>query len=81
MSSEKIVVTAYSGYRGEEIPRSFIFGSEKIEILEITGRWVEEDLETKGRKRFFKIRGSDGYVHRLYYDERESAWFLSRAGR
>jgi len=80
MSNEKIVVTAYSGYRGEEVPRSFVFGREKIEVLEILDRWAEENLGTRGRRRFFKIRGSDGYVHKLYYDEDEKAWFLSKAG-
>jgi hypothetical protein len=78
MPDEKIALTAYSGHRGEEIPRSFILQSEKIEVLEILDRWAEENFETRGRKRFFKIRGSDGYVHKLYYDEREKAWFLSK---
>ena len=79
-SDERIKVTAYSGSRGEEVPRSFILQSEKIEVLEILDRWVEEDVETRGRKRFFKIKGSDGYVHKLCYDEREKAWILFKAG-
>ena len=76
MSDKKIAVAAYSGYRGEEVPRSFMLGREKIGVLEILDRWAEENLGTRGRRRFFKIRGSDGYVRKLYYDEGEKAWFL-----
>jgi len=80
MSSERVVVRAYSGYRAEEIPRSFVLCNETIEAGEILYGWIEEDPETRKRKRFFRIRGSDGYLHKLYYDEAEEAWFLSMAG-
>jgi hypothetical protein len=77
MSYKGIEVTAYSGSRGEEVPRSFILRGDKVEVLEILERRAEEDFETRGRKRFFKIRGSDGYIYKLYYDEMTKEWAIS----
>lgn len=76
MPDEKLEVISCSGYRGEESPRVFILHNEKIEVLEILSRWIEEDLESKERRRFFKVKGSDGYVHKMYYDEKKRGWFL-----
>ena len=76
MSNERIEVTAYSGSRAEELPRSFILSNEKIEVVSILSRWIEEGVIGRRRKRFFKVQGSDGYIHTLYYDESEKAWFL-----
>ena len=72
---QEIEVIAYSGYRGEETPRAMIFGDEKIEVAEILKMWVEEGLEDRSRKRFFKVKGSDGKTYELYYDETVTEWF------
>ncbi len=80
MPDPKIELTAYSGYRGEEIPRSFIFNEEKIEVVSILDRWIEEGPSGGRRKRFFHIKGSDGHRYKVYFDEREKAWFLGAAG-
>ncbi|MEJ2685441.1 MAG: hypothetical protein P8Z71_13735 [Candidatus Sulfobium sp.] len=73
----QIEVIAYSGYKAEESPRFFFLDREKIEVLRILGMWIEEGVEDRRRKRFFKIRASDGYTHTLYYDEGIRNWFLS----
>jgi len=78
MSDERIEVIAYSGYRGEESPRVFILQGEKIQIMEILNMWIEEGLEDKTRKRIFKVRGSDGYMHKLYYAEKTMEWFYTK---
>lgn len=75
MSEEKINVIAYSGYRGEETPRTILFHGERIEVTNILKRWIEERSEDRSRKRFFKIRGSDRGVHLIYYDEKVMEWF------
>lgn len=72
---EKIEVIAHSSYRGEESPRTFILHDEKIEAVEILSMWIEEGVEDKMRKRFFKVKGSDGYTHKIYYDEKTKGWF------
>jgi len=75
MSDQRIEVIAYSGYRGEETPRVMIFHSKRIEVIKILERWIGEGLEDRIRKRFFKVRGSDGLDHKLYYDEKRMEWF------
>jgi hypothetical protein len=77
MSCRKINVIAYSGYRGEERPRIFTLHDEEIEIVEILSMWVEEDVNNKTRKRFFKVKGNDGYKYDIYYDEKIKEWFLA----
>ena len=78
MSVETIEVIAYSGYRGEEYPRSFIIRGEKIEVSEILSMWIEEQIENKRRKRVLHVKGIDGYEYRVYYDEEIKQWFLMR---
>jgi hypothetical protein len=74
MLEEKIKVIAYSGYREEEIPRTILSHGERIEVIEILKRWIEERSEDRSRKRFFKITGSDRAVHLIYYDEKVMEW-------
>jgi hypothetical protein len=76
MSAETIEVIAYSGYRGEECPRSFIIRGEKIEVSEILSMWIEENVINKKRKRFFRVRGSNRFKYKIYYDEETMQWFL-----
>jgi hypothetical protein len=40
--------------------------------------WIEENVKTKKRKRFFLVRGSNGYEYKIYYDEEMKQWFLIR---
>lgn len=78
MLVELIEVVAYSGYRVEECPRLFITRGEQIEIIAILNMWIEENVKAKKRKRFFLVRGSDGYEYKMYYDEEKMRWFLIR---
>jgi hypothetical protein len=80
MSDVKIELSAYSGSRGDEIPRAFILNNEKVEIVAILNRWIEEASADTRRKRFFHVKGSDGYTYKVYFDESEKAWFLANAG-
>lgn len=78
MPAEIIEVVAYSGYRGEEYPRLFVVRGERVEVTAILGMWVEEQVENKKRKRIFQVRGSDGYEHKIYYDEKTQHWYLEK---
>jgi hypothetical protein len=75
MMDEILEVIAYSGYRGEEVPRVFSLHKKRIEVVEIMDTWIVEGLENRARKRFFKVKGNDGNTHRIYYDEKALAWF------
>jgi len=74
-SEEKIEVIAYSGYRGEETPRTILFHSKKIDVIEIMKQWVEERSHDRSRRRFYKIKGSDGALYTIYYDQKSMEWF------
>jgi len=72
---ERINVTAYSGYRGEEIPRDFVFHGKKVEVLEILSAWIEEESGCKSVKRVFKVKAIDGSIHQIHYDEDRKEWY------
>jgi hypothetical protein len=76
MTDEKITVIAYSGYRNDESPQAFILYEEEITVKETISKWIEEDLAGKSRKRYFIVKGSDGYIYKMYYDEKKEKWFL-----
>jgi hypothetical protein len=73
----QISVAAYSGYRGEEKPRSFVIAGEKINVVGIEKEWIGEDAETGSIRRHFRIRGSDGFIHLLSQDEKTGTWYHS----
>ncbi len=75
MSDRRVGVVTYSGYRGEETPRSILVDEGQIEVVAILSMWIEEGIENKVRKRFFEVQGSDGKTHKIYYDEKEEEWF------
>jgi hypothetical protein len=74
VSEEKIRVTAYSGHKGEETPRAFVLGGKRIEVVEIQESWVEEKIGDRTTKRFFKVKGSDGGIYKIFYDEKTAEW-------
>lgn len=76
MPDEEIEVNAYSGARGEETPRSFVFHGERIEVVRILNVWIEEGHEDRARRRFFELVGSDGYSYKICYDEGLMKWLV-----
>jgi hypothetical protein len=80
VAEEKIRVDAYSGYRGEETPREFILCGNKVEVVKILSAWIEEGTGYKAIKRFFKVKGSDGSIHKIHYDEDKKEWYYESHG-
>ena len=74
-SGARIEVIAYSGYRGEETPRAVVFRGKRIEVTQIVKRWVEERSDRRETKRFYQIKGSDGNLYTIYYEEKSMEWF------
>ena len=72
---QQIGVTAYSGYRGEETPREFIIHGKKVKVVEILTAWIEQGIGYKAIKRFFEVKGNDGSIHKIHYDEDKKEWF------
>jgi hypothetical protein len=65
-------VDCYAGYRGEEEPRGFLLGEQRVEVVEILDRWMEPD------HRYFKVRGDDGGQYVLRHDVRSGSWDLTQ---
>jgi len=43
-----------------------IFRGKKIEVRDILKMWVKKGLETGKEKRFFRVKGKDGFEHKIY---------------
>jgi hypothetical protein len=69
----KIQVTAYSGYKANERPLSFVLDDKRLEVKDLVDRWygVEHD--------YFKVLASDGTVYLLRWNRQLDMWFLVRA--
>ncbi|OIP64093.1 MAG: hypothetical protein COT35_04315 [Nitrospirae bacterium CG08_land_8_20_14_0_20_52_24] len=76
MGDQEIKVTAYAGYRGEESPMAFVFRGEKINVVEVLDRRVEQDVEEKTTRRWFRLKGDDRKIYHIYYHETAMTWFL-----
>jgi len=72
---ERIDVIAYSGHRGEQTPRTIFINGKRIEVVEILRQWIEEGPENRKTRRFYRIRGSDGNLCMIHYDEKSMEWF------
>jgi len=75
MSYLNIRVTAYSGYRDNESPRTFLINDEKMTVVEILDRWIEESYSDRMRKRFFIVNTDNDKQYKIYVDEKTSEWF------
>ncbi len=74
---ERIDVIAYAGRKGDERPKTFILRGLRIDVVEIVDRWIEEGLRDRVRKRCFRVKGSDGGMHTIYFDETDGEWYYS----
>ncbi|MFI5294041.1 MAG: hypothetical protein ACHQ0Y_03350 [Thermodesulfovibrionales bacterium] len=54
-----------------------MLGDVKVDVVSVIRSWIEESLQDKGRRRFFKVRGGDGVTYTLYLDEVQAEWFLA----
>ncbi len=65
-----VKVDCHAGYRAEETPRRFEIGNRRVEVAEVIDRWLGP------RQRCFRVRGDDGAVYLLRYDEATDRWEL-----
>jgi hypothetical protein len=67
---KKIHVEAYSGYKANERPVSFLVENQKRHVVDIVDRWygVEHD--------YFKALADDGKVYLLRWNRLLDLWFL-----
>jgi hypothetical protein len=77
MHSERVEVLSYAGRRGYERPTTFILHGLRIDVVEILEHRIEEGFQDRVLKRYFKVKGSDGNIHRISYDESVEEWFYA----
>jgi hypothetical protein len=64
-------VECYAGHRGEQTPRTLIFGGLRIAVAEVIEAWLAPD------SRYFKLRGIDGNSYIVRHDESSHIWELT----
>jgi hypothetical protein len=67
----RVHVECVADYRGVEMPRRFHLGRRKVEIVESDDQWHGADY------RYFKVKGDDGDVYILRFDQPSSEWDLT----
>jgi hypothetical protein len=66
----QVHVETHSGYGGVEVPRRFRLDGREIEAVETLDQW-------SGRNdRYYKVRGVDGSLYILRFDELQAQWEL-----
>ena len=64
-------VECYAGQRAEESPRRFFIGQREIVVSEIIDRWLDP------KHSYFKLRGDDGGIYILRYDQATDTWEMT----
>ena len=67
----RVRVETYAGYGGVEMPRRFCFDERCIEVAENLDQWHGPDY------RYFKVRGDDGNLYILRFDDMRAEWDLT----
>lgn len=75
MGDAPVRVEAHAGHRGAERPLAFFQAGKRIEVAGIIQAWIEEEKDSRERRRFFMVQGDDGKSHLLYYNETLRVWF------
>ena len=70
-STLAIAVECYAGYRGEQIPRTLVIGSSRVEVAEVIDQWLSPD------HRYFKVRDGDAHIYIVRHDPASHAWELT----
>jgi hypothetical protein len=66
----KIEVIAYSGYKANERPISFLLADQRLEVKEILDRWYGQEHD------YFKVVADDGRTYLLKWNRSTGVWFL-----
>ena len=69
-----VAVDCYAGYRGDEAPRRFTRGDQRVEILAVVAQWRGPD------HRYFRVKTADETCT-LRQDVTSGAWELTESER
>ncbi len=74
----KIHVECYSGHKLFEKPKRFVLNGKEYNINTIIDSYLEESLESKERKFWFKVLCDDEKKYRIFYDESYGQWYMNK---
>lgn len=66
----KVEVHAYSGYKANEKPRSFVLNERRYQVEEVCDQWYGPDSS------YFKVRADDQNLYILQYKPALDEWSL-----
>ena len=64
-------VDCYAGYKGEETPRRFYLEERRVEVVNVSDRWLAPNYA------YFKVEGDDGDTYILRHDVASGRWELT----
>ena len=67
----RIQVEHHAGHRGMPMPRKLHFDGHQVEVLETLDQWYGSDY------RYIKLRGHDGHLYIVRFDEPGAEWELT----
>jgi hypothetical protein len=67
----RIHVEQHADHRGMPMPSRLHFGGHQVDVLEELDQWYGPDY------RYIKVRGHDGGVYILCFDELHAEWALT----
>jgi hypothetical protein len=70
----EIEVVAYSGYKANERPLSFMLDGRKRDVKEVVDQWIGPDLD------YFRVIADDGLLYLLKWNRSLDRWFLEKKG-
>ncbi len=77
MKEEKKKIQFYEGYRGEEIPKKFLYGRREVKVKEIiSSGYIGSQEPEKSIDRFFEVRGEDEKIYRIFYISDLEEWIV-----
>lgn len=75
-SGKPVTVHSYSGFKGDEKPRSFEVDGRKLTVLSVKKSWREESVKSRRKKAFFQVHCHDGRSYNIALDEGTGEWTL-----
>ena len=74
-----IEVQCYSGYKGDETPRTLILEGRTLDVADVVDRWYQGGARPEDPVLdYFKVATQDGSSYLLRHDRRSGVWYLGR---
>ncbi|MFP4476384.1 MAG: hypothetical protein ACLFOY_12560 [Desulfatibacillaceae bacterium] len=68
-----IEVKCHAGYKGEQTPRTLVFGAREVAVTRVLDMWLAPE------HRYFKLVGDDGYTYIVRHDMNTGEWEMTMA--